>query len=75
MAYRITLDISGQSYTELADVLIWCHNNMCIDKDWQYSDEVVNIHGVEVNRPTYLFLNNEEDLLALTLAVPFVHKR
>ena len=42
---------------------------MGLDKDWSYSDESITLNGQEVMAPKFLWLNNEEDLTAMTLAL------
>ncbi len=69
MAYNISVKLDNVPYWQLTDIIIWCHRNMCLDKDWAYSDESITLNGQEVMAPKFLWLNNEEDLTAMTLAL------
>ena len=69
MAYNISIRLDNIPYRVLSDIIIWCHRNMCLDKDWAISDEYIEINGVEVSAPKYLWLNDEADLVAMKLAL------
>ena len=47
--------------------LLWAHQNLCWQKDFDYSDEYIQIGGREYHWPEYFYLQEEEDLVAMKL--------
>jgi hypothetical protein len=69
MAYNISIRLDNIPYKQLWNIIIWCHRNMCLDKDWAVSEEYIELNGIEASVPKYLWLNSESDLVAMTLAL------
>jgi hypothetical protein len=67
MAYKISLRVDKISYPVLTDILKWCCTNLERYKDWDFSDETVQLYGTEVVAPTVIWFNEESDVVALKL--------
>jgi len=67
MAYNYTVPLKKTPYYVKINVILWCYQNLSYGKDFACSEETTNIHNTEVASPDWLWLNKEEDVLALRL--------
>lgn len=70
--YNIILHVRKYKYETWKKIVLWCHTNLSHGKDFYYSDEEVMVGTVVYKWPSYLWLANDEDLVALKLAVALV---
>jgi len=69
MAYNISIRVDKVSYPILTEILVWCYTHLERYKDWDHSDEVVQLYGTEVVAPDVIWFNEESDVVALKLAL------
>jgi hypothetical protein len=63
------LFIRKYKYDTWKKIVIWCHANLSFGKDFYYHNEEVRDGDNVYIWPIYLWLTNEEDLVALSLAI------
>ena len=67
MAYNYSIPLEETPYYVKVNVIIWSYQNLSYGKDFAYSEETADIHGIEVSCPKWIWFNREEDVLALRL--------
>lgn len=69
MAYNFSINVRDWPYSKLSDAILWCHKNLQLDRDWNYSEESAIIQGRVCDCPLILWFNEESDIVALKLAI------